>query len=343
MKIGVHWSAQNGKICLRIPTKNRYRRMSIARSSTIQLVGLNDGERHCLTRVGESQQSMEHKKVVLFDLITHVLRVNPMLHYFQGYHDIAQVLLLVLGKDAAFEAVSRLSLLRIRDYMLSTLAPAEKHLRLIPAILARAEPDLAAHLGQTPPYFALSAVLTLYAHDIQEYTDIARLYDFILAHEPVMTVYLFAALIVSRKQELLEIPGEDHDMLLFTLSKLPNPLDLQGLIDRCLAVHRSSPPEKLPGNAWRNVSSYSVLKTSRVELRKQTLEEARSLFDKQSRQLDREQMTAKVLKQLNKNRRPILSFGATLLVGVLSYYLRKGGHDRTLWALLWRTAESLRK
>lgn len=41
-----------------------------------------------------------------------------MLHYFQGYHDIVQVLLLVLGTDAAVPAVSRLSLLRIRDFML---------------------------------------------------------------------------------------------------------------------------------------------------------------------------------------------------------------------------------
>lgn len=286
---------------------------------------------------------MQHKKAVLFDLIVHVLRVNPMLHYFQGYHDIAQVLLLVLGDDAAFAAVSRLSLLRIRDYMLSSLAPAEKHLRLIPAILECAEPSLAAHLGRTPPYFALSAVLTLYAHDIQEYTDIARLYDFILAHEPVMTVYLFASLIVSRKEELLDIPSEDHDMLLFALSKLPNPLDLEGLIDRCLAIYRSIPPAELPGKAWRNVSAYSVLKTSRTELRTQSLGEARRLFQKQTQQLAREEMTARMLKQLNSNRRPILSFGATLLVGVLSYYLRRGGYDRTIWTLLWRTAETFRK
>lgn len=275
----------------------------------------------------------------MLNIIVKVLRLNPMLHYFQGYHDIAQVFLLVLGEEAAFSAVSRMSLLRIRDYMLSSLSPATKHLQLIPAILRCADAELADHLSSTPPYFALSAVLTLYAHDVQKYSDIARLYDFILAHEPVYAIYLFAALIISRRPELIEIAAEDHDMLLFTLSKLPQPLDLQTLIDKCLAMVKDYPPECLPGQAWRNISSYSVLKTSRENLREQSLVEGRALFNKHSQQLAREEMTAKVVKHMRKNRRPIILSGATLLVGILSYYLRRNGTDRILWSALWRIAE----
>lgn len=284
---------------------------------------------------------MQSKKRKLFDLIVKVLRVNSMLHYFQGYHDIAQVFLLVLGEEAAFSAVSRISLLRIRDYMLASLGPSTKHLHLIPAVLRCTEPDLAQHLSRTPPYFALSSVLTLYAHEIQKYTDIARLYDFILAHEPVMTVYLFVALIISRREELLEI--DDQDMLLFILSKLPQSLDLQALIDTSLQLYQAHPPESLPGRAWRNISSYSVLKTSRQDLRTQTLDQARAWFRVQSKQLAREEFAAKVTKQMIRNRRPIISFGATLLVGVLSYYLRKNGHDRVLWTTFWHVAQVFRK
>ena len=279
---------------------------------------------------------MQHRRTDLFDLIVSLLRRNPMLHYFQGYHDIAQVFLLVLGKDAALPAVSRISLLRIRDYMLSSLTPGLKQLHLIPAILKCADPELAAHVDGTRPYFALSAVLTLYAHDIQEYSDIARLYDFILAHEPILTIYLFAALIVSRRDEVLEIEHDDSDMLLFTLQKLPQPLDLQALIDRSLEIFQIYPPEKLPGPAWLKISSYSVLKTSRRRLRDQDLDEARILFGKQSRELAREEFMARMLKQLSRNRRPMISLGATVLVGVLSYYLRKNGH---IWATLYRLTD----
>lgn len=114
-----------------------------------------------------------------------------MLHYFQGYHDIVQVLLLVLGIDAAMTAVARLSLLRIRDFMLPTMSGTEAHLQLLPSILYVADRKLYDHLSHTQPFFALAATLTLYAHDIEEYGDIARLFDFLLASEAAIPVYLF--------------------------------------------------------------------------------------------------------------------------------------------------------
>lgn len=265
-----------------------------------------------------------------------------MLHYFQGYHDIAQVCLLVVGQAKAFAVVSRVSLLRIRDYMLPSLGPTIKHLLLIPAILECADPGLANHLGQIQPYFAMSAVLTLYAHDVEGLPDIARLYDFILAHEPVMIIYLFAALVINSREKLLELESGDHDMLHFTLSKLAQSLHVQALVDRSLEIYKAHPPETLPGRVWRRLSSYSVLKTSREGLREQSLAEARSLYDKQSRLLALEEMSSKTIKQMHKNRRPIISFGATVIVGVLSYYLRKNGHDRALWSTLWRIQEVFR-
>lgn len=125
-------------------------------------------------------------------MIVAVLRRHPMLHYFQGYHDIVQVLLLVLGVNAAAAAVARLSMLRIRDFMLPTMSGTEPHLQLLPSIIFAADKSLGQRLSQMQPFFALSATLTLYAHDIEEYSDIARLFDFLLANEAAIPVYLFA-------------------------------------------------------------------------------------------------------------------------------------------------------
>lgn len=147
---------------------------------------------------------MDGRKGELRELITEVLRLHPSLCYFQGYHDIVQVLLLVLGRSNASQAVARLSLLRIRDFMLPTLSAAIVHLRLLPPLLRSVDPKLEAHLSQTQPFFALAATLTLYAHDIQEYGDIARLYDFLLAQEAAIPVYFFA--IVSTDALCLELP-----------------------------------------------------------------------------------------------------------------------------------------
>jgi len=259
-----------------------------------------------------------------------------MLCYFQGYHDIVQVLLLVLGEHAAPPAVARISLLRIRDYMLPSLSPALKHLDLLPAILEAADPPLAGRLSQTRPFFALAATLTLYAHDIQEYSDIARLFDFILAHEPIIAVYTFAGTIISRRSELLEIPGDEPEMLHFTLSKLPQPLDLEALVSGALQLFNKYPPEKLPHFVWWKIPSSSVLKTSRSINNKQSLQDGEALFRRQAHHLQREELLQKAKVLVSKYRRPASALAAALLVGTASIWLRRSGHDKFVWSFLWK-------
>lgn len=179
----------------RTPMRNRCSWTSIAPSCIIPKVcrrmkqhGVPAETDGC---TGESEKETDARKTELSQVIVATLRLHPALHYFQGYHDIAQVLLLVLGIDAALTAIARLSLLRIRDFMLPTLTGTEAHLQLIPSILQAADRELYGHLSQTQPFFALAATLTLYAHDIEEYGQIARLFDFLLASEAAIPVYFF--------------------------------------------------------------------------------------------------------------------------------------------------------
>lgn len=141
---------------------------------------------------GESDKQIDDRKEELSNLITEVLRRHPSLSYFQGYHDIAQVLLLVLGSTAAAPLLARLSLLRIRDFMLPSISATSSQLDLLPAVLYAADPELCERLSGLQPFFALAATLTLYAHDIEEYGGIARLFDFLLSHEAVVSVYMYA-------------------------------------------------------------------------------------------------------------------------------------------------------
>lgn len=76
--------------------------------------------------------------------------------------------------------------------MLPTMAATKSHLQLLPAILYSADPGLYKHLSGLQPFFALAATLTLYAHDIEEYGGISRLFDFLLAREAVISVYMYA-------------------------------------------------------------------------------------------------------------------------------------------------------
>jgi TBC1 domain family member 20 len=238
-------------------------------------------------------------------------------------------------------AVPRISLLRLRDYMLPTIAPARRHFELVSAIVRAADSELASHIAQAENIFALSATHSLFAHDIYDYGDIARLYDFLLAHEPIMSLYLFAAVTISRRSELLEMPADESDMLTFVISKLPQNFDIDARIRDALALFQKHPPQTLPGFVWWRLSQYSVLKTSRNIAEPQRLEDAEDLCRKQIRQLRSRELLEKRALVLYRYRRPAASITAMLMVGVLAVWLRKSGHDRLIWAVVAKASSFL--
>jgi len=255
-----------------------------------------------------------------------VLRRHQQLHYFQGFHDIVQVFLLVLGPEDSPLAVRRLSLLRIRDFMLPTISAAVTHLNLLPAILYAADQPLYNHLLPTNPFFALSATLTLYAHNIERYADIARLFDFLLAHDASTPIYIFASLILQQRTSLLAIDAhEDPELLHMALQRLPQPLDLERAVSRAVALRAAHPPESLPFAAWRRVSRHSVLRTTRDAgaLAAQTLADGAALFDAQAAEMRRRRAVDAVVRAARaaawRYRRPAAVVGAAVAVAFAAW------------------------
>jgi hypothetical protein len=231
--------------------------------------------------------------------------------------------------------MARLSALRIRDYMLPTLSPSLAQLHLIPSIIYTVNPKLHSHLPLTRPFFAIPGILTMYAHEIQEYCDIARIFDVLLAREAVFSVYMFAQIVLQRADELFEIPADEPEMLHSVLSKLPNPLDLEALISNAIKLYEEHPPEAL--RTWRSISSSSVLKTARSadQAASQSLEEGRAFFNTQVKELQWAEQRQKVLTTMWKYRRPARTVGLAILVGVLSYWIRRSGGFSSLLGAFW--------
>lgn len=209
--------------------------------------------------------------------------------------------------------------------MLPTLAPSIVQLRLIPDLLHAVDPKLCQHLSQNEPYFALSDTLTMFAHNIQRYSDIARLFDALIAREQVFSIYIFTQIVLRRRNELLE--HDEPDMLHFALSKLPPDLELEAVITEAAVLFDKHPPESL--RTWRRISSASVLKTTRdsKRLASQSLLDGQRYFERQVRELQWAEKQQK-MKQLAWANRTLLF---TILVGVGAIYLRK----TPVWAGVW--------
>ncbi|KAK6043405.1 hypothetical protein COOONC_19090 [Cooperia oncophora] len=109
----------------------------------------------------------------LIPLIVRVLRSNPRFRYYQGFHDVCLTVILVCGKDVAYEVCKNLATHGpFRSYLLKSLEKSVlKELELLYVILSRADPQLErvlreVHLGTM---FALSWPLTWFSHSLNHY------------------------------------------------------------------------------------------------------------------------------------------------------------------------------
>ncbi|KAK9464916.1 hypothetical protein V1512DRAFT_212114 [Lipomyces arxii] len=171
---------------------------------------------------------------------------------------------MIFGKSAAVPILQHLSLTRLRDFMMPTLQPTIAHLDLLAQLFAQIDVPLSKHLIHTKPFYALSSILTLFAHDTQSYSDISLLFDFFIASHPALPVYLYAAITIHRREEVFQFEPSEQELIHATLSKMPQPfpLGLSDAIATATALFSQYPPSSL--QAWSNISQYSVLHTWRL-------------------------------------------------------------------------------
>lgn len=205
-----------------------------------------------------SKESVPRLKDDLQYVISQVLRRNRWLNYYQGYHDIAQLVLLTVGHQQAVVVLERISVLYLRDFMLSTLSPSMSMLRMVHQIISIADPEYADLLHNTEPYYAIPALLTWWTHSLDSYSSACRLVDFLLSTEPVMIVYTIAATTMTRKKTIVGC-DLDQDMIFMTLSKGLAESEVEEVLLTSWGLYESIKPKQL--RHWRNISQHSCLKT----------------------------------------------------------------------------------
>lgn len=156
----------------------------------------------------------------------------------------------------------------------------------------------------------------MYAHDIQSYESIARIFDFLMASEAVMSVYMYASIILVQKPVLLDALNDDNDpaVLYAILSHLPQDLDLEVLVTNTRDLYAAHPPRAL-GPLWTQVSGYSVLKTTRSVpgLRTQTLGDGETWMELHAQEIQRLEVRREEEKRL---RELVMRYAGPVSVGL---------------------------
>ncbi|KAG0057212.1 hypothetical protein BGZ83_000625 [Gryganskiella cystojenkinii] len=179
-----------------------------------------------------------------------------------GFHDVCTTLLIVLGKEAATLAAETLAMFFFRDCMLDNLEPVLDQLSLMTALLKLEDPEVQAFLDKsdTLPFFPLSWVITWCAHDLNDFAKVARLYDFLICFNPLMSVYLTAAVVISRREELFEIEC-DNAMVHTFLTKFPKDVNLERIISHAHELYTTYPPESLQNHTENWLDENSCVNT----------------------------------------------------------------------------------
>ncbi|KAM8868638.1 TBC1 domain family member 20 isoform 1-T1 [Synchiropus picturatus] len=199
---------------------------------------------------GMPDEQREGLQEELIDIILRVLKRNPQLHYYQGYHDIVVTFLLVVGERLASTLVEKLSTHHLRDFMDPTMDNTKHILNYLMPIIERVNPEVHDFMQQAEvgTVFALSWLITWFGHVLSDFRHVVRLYDFFLACHPLMPIYFAAVIVLYREEEVLDCEC-DMAMVHHLLSQIPQDLPYETLISRAGDLFVQFPPSELAKEA----------------------------------------------------------------------------------------------
>ncbi|KAN0025818.1 hypothetical protein ACTFIU_000081 [Dictyostelium citrinum] len=190
-----------------------------------------------------NSQLRNRKKPELTRIVNAVLSIHPQLYYFQGYHEIASVLLLITDESLAFAMLERLSIYHFNDCMLPNFAEVLKVLNLIFPLISMVDQQ-----SQVQPMFAISWILTWFSHNLDELDSAARVYDYLLSAHPMASIYLSVGVITSQRETLLSLDCSFDSIHAFFTRNLPE-LDFDKIIKQTVSLLEKIPPSKLQSSS----------------------------------------------------------------------------------------------
>jgi len=205
-------------------------------------------------------QLRDRRRRQLTEIILAVLSTDRSLHYYQGFHEVVSVVLLICTDSTmneerdevvavykAFLISRRLAATYLRCAMLEDLSHVRMQLSLLLPLVKCVSPAAATHLQASvshEPLFALSWLLTWYSYNIEELHIVARLFDFFIVEHPLAPLYVAAALIGARAAEILQVERE-YAAVHGLLSRVPPGLAWDDLVFSTHKLMQRFSPERL--------------------------------------------------------------------------------------------------
>ena len=199
-----------------------------------------------------STNKRQREQETLSRILNGIFGNNDNLHYTQGFHDMCSVFYIVCGEKLGLKLSENLAKRHMRDLVRDNMNVYQFILKLLFPLLSLVDIILYNKLclnNDISSIFALSWLLTWFAHNIETFNDITRLYDFFLSTHPLMPLYFSVSLLSCSKcgvrDKLLKIKNIDQGQLHEFFQKYDWNINYDQIIIQCDKIFNKYPPHDL--------------------------------------------------------------------------------------------------
>jgi len=192
------------------------------------------------------------------------------LYYYQGFHDVAAMFLVILkDRKLASKVLRRLAASHFREAMRIDFSNLMLFLRLTFFQLIEAldeEMHLFFRCAEVDPEIVLPWLITWFCHDVDSRDQACRLFDVFIASHPTMPLYMSVAFLLQPEHRTVILssdcdPASVHMTLKHMLSvAFEDAQTTQNLVDDAINYMEQIPPVSLRSLAKQYESSISLFK-----------------------------------------------------------------------------------
>uniref|UniRef100_A0A2S2QZP4 TBC1 domain family member 20 n=1 Tax=Sipha flava TaxID=143950 RepID=A0A2S2QZP4_9HEMI len=200
--------------------------------------------RRCLKRFppGISYERIGLLQEQLIEIILSIITEHKELKYYQGYHDVAVTFLIEVGQEKAYILMEYLSLNHLRKFLMPTMNETSYMLWHVFPLLLKIDPILGEFILKSGigTIFALPWLLSWFSHSLNQHIKVVRLFDYFLASQEDIILYVIAQMIIARRDEVLKVEC-DMANVHWVLSKIPEDLDFESVLDKATIMCEDYP------------------------------------------------------------------------------------------------------
>ena len=191
--------------------------------------------------LGSDPELQKHKREQLKRVIMSILERHKDLHFYQGFHYIAMVVLKFAREPLAMLFLERLAIGPLFYMFQKQVNGLVSVLNMLFPLLALKDPEYSEYLEDNTvgPSVVMPYIITWFTQAAPTKDIAFHLLDFFVVSHPIMPLYTVAVLLLEKKEQLIHAESDQMQELIQDLMK---DIDVDSCIQKSMELYQEFPP-----------------------------------------------------------------------------------------------------